>query len=89
MTKNKKDITNRLSYSHGHIQAIKRMVDEDVYCIDIIHQIEAVEASLKKIKEKILQNHLQTCLITAIKSDEPKKREKVLGELFELYKKSS
>lgn len=86
-SKKSKDIYNRLSYLEGHCGAIKRMVDEGAYCIDIIHQIEAVEAALKKVKEKILENHLNSCVTTAIKSNNGKERVKVIGELMEVFKK--
>jgi len=85
----KKDILNRISYVEGHCAAIKRMVDEGVYCIDVIHQIEAIESALKKIKEKILENHLDTCVTTAIKGNNEKQRAKVLGELMEIFKKNN
>lgn len=85
--KTKKDIVNRLSYVEGHCRAIKKMVNEDVYCIDVIHQIEAVESALKIIKEKILENHLDTCVTTAIKGKNEKARKKVLAELLEVYRK--
>lgn len=87
--KTKKDFINRLSYIEGHCRAVKRMVDENKYCIDIIHQIEAVEAGLRKIKEKILKDHLDTCVTTAIRGSNGKAREKVLGELLEVYKKNN
>lgn len=84
---NRKDILNRLSYLEGHCRAIKRMVEDGTYCIEIIHQVEAVEAALRKVKEKILENHLHTCVTTAIKGDSETTREKVLTELLEVYKK--
>lgn len=85
--KTQKDILNRLSYLEGHCGAIKRMIREGKYCIDIIHQIEAVEAALKRVKEKILENHLETCVTMAIKGKDEQKRKKVIGELLELFKK--
>jgi DNA-binding FrmR family transcriptional regulator len=87
METNKKEILNRFSYLEGHCGAIKRMVENERYCIDIIHQIEAVEAALKKVKEKILENHLNTCVTTAIKSENENQRKKVIKELLEVYKK--
>ena len=87
MNKAKKDIVNRLSYLEGHIRAIKKMVEEGRYCIEIIHQIEAVEAALKKVKEKVLENHLDTCVTTAIKGKDEKRRREVIKELMEVYKK--
>jgi len=63
------------------------MVEEGKYCIDVIHQIEAVEAALKKVKEIILENHLNTCVTTAISGKNEKDRKRVLGELLEIFKK--
>lgn len=85
--KTKREVLNRLSYLKGHCGAIKRMVEEGRYCIDVIHQIEAVEAALKRVKEKILENHLDTCVTVAIKSRDEEKRKKVIGELLEMFKK--
>jgi len=87
--KSKKEILNRLSYLEGHCRAVRRMIDEGVYCIDVIHQIEAIEAALKKVKEKILENHLDTCVTTAIKSSSEDARKKVITELIEVYKKKN
>ena len=83
----KKEILNRLSYLEGHCGAVKKMVDEDRYCIEIIHQIEAVEAALKKVKQKILENHLGTCVTTAIQGKDLKERKRVIGELLEIFEK--
>lgn len=87
--KDKKEILNRLSYLEGHCGAVRRMIEEGKYCIDVIHQIEAVEAALKRVKEKILEDHLQTCVITAIKGSSEEKRKKVLNELLEVYKRNN
>lgn len=89
MEKDNKEILNRLSYLEGHCGAIKKMIEEGRYCIDVIHQIEAVEAALKKVKEIILKNHLDTCVTTAIKGKNESERKRVLEELLEVYKKSS
>ena len=83
--KNKKEILNRLSYLEGHCRAISQMIDDDKYCIDIIFQLEAVEAALKKVREKILEDHLSTCVTTAIKGNDEKERKRILGELMEVY----
>ncbi|PIV01863.1 transcriptional regulator [Candidatus Shapirobacteria bacterium CG03_land_8_20_14_0_80_39_12] len=85
--KNKKEITNRLSYLEGHCRGIRKMVEDGSYCIDVIHQIEAVEAALKKVKEKILADHLETCVTTAIKGEDERERKRVLDELLEVYQK--
>lgn len=85
--KSKKEILNRLSYLEGHCGAVRRMIEEGRYCIDVIHQIEAVEAALKKVKEIILENHLETCVTTAIKGEDEATRKRIIKELLEVYKK--
>jgi DNA-binding FrmR family transcriptional regulator len=61
------------------------MVDEDAYCIDLIQQIQAVQAALGKISTKILDDHLHTCLITAVRGEDVEERERVLQEISDLY----
>ena len=62
------------------------MVDEGKYCIGIIEQVEAVQAVLGKVNEIILENHLRTCVTTAIRSDDPDQREAVIGEILQVFR---
>ena len=57
-----------MNYLIGHLKAVKAMVEEDRYCIDIIRQNQAVMAALQKVNEIILDNHLHTCVTSAIKN---------------------
>lgn len=61
------------------------MVEDDTYCIDIIRQIQAVQAALNKVSSQVLDGHLNSCLITAIRGDDPQERERVLKEIAEIY----
>ena len=66
------------------------MVDEDAYCIDIIKQIQAVQAALSKVSTMMLDNHLRTCVSTAIRGDDADERERILEEVtgvFEMHSK--
>jgi DNA-binding FrmR family transcriptional regulator len=83
------DISLRLKSIEGHVRGIERMVNEDAYCIDVIRQIQAVQAALNKVSAKILDNHLNSCLITAVRGDDPKDRERVLMEISEVFVASS
>lgn len=85
--KSGKEVANRLNYVVGHLKANLRMVEEGRYCIDIIHQNEAVIAALRKVNEIILKNHLDTCVTEAIRGKSEKEKERVFGELMEVYKK--
>ena len=79
------DTLRRLKSIEGHVRGIERMVEEDAYCIDIIRQIQAVQAALGKVNNLILDNHLNSCLITAVRGDDPEERERVLSEISEVY----
>lgn len=79
------DVQKRLKTVEGHIRGIERMVEEDVYCIDIIRQIQAVQSSLNKVSAIVLEGHLNSCLITAIQGEDPLQREKVLKEIADVF----
>jgi DNA-binding FrmR family transcriptional regulator len=79
------EASKRLKNIEGHIHGIQRMVDEEVYCIDIIKQIQAVQAALRKVNLMILDEHLNSCLISAIRGDDPNERERVLHELTNVF----
>jgi DNA-binding FrmR family transcriptional regulator len=64
----------------GHLRGITRMVEEDAYCIDVIRQIQAVEAALNKVSSQILEGHLNSCVTTAIQGNNKAERERVLKE---------
>lgn len=79
----------RLKTIEGHLKGVIRMVEEDAYCIDVIRQIQAVDAALNKVSTQILENHLNSCVITAIKGDDPEEREKVIKEITEVFEMSA
>jgi DNA-binding FrmR family transcriptional regulator len=78
----KQAILNRLKSIEGHVRGVQRMVDEDAYCIDIINQSLAVQRALDKVNSLILERHLQTCVTTAIRGDDPAERERVIDEIL-------
>jgi DNA-binding FrmR family transcriptional regulator len=75
----------RLKNVEGHIRGVERMVEDGAYCIDVIRQIQAVQAALNKISAEILDNHLNSCLITAMRGENPEERERVLKEILDVY----
>lgn len=79
----------RLKNVEGHVRGIERMLDEEVYCIDVIRQIQAVQAALNKITTIILDEHLNSCLITAVRGDNPDERERVLREISDVFEAST
>lgn len=81
----KNGVKQRLASAAGHINGISRMVEEDAYCIDVIGQINAVQAALNKVSTLILDNHLHTCVTTAVRGDDPEERERVLKEITSVF----
>jgi DNA-binding FrmR family transcriptional regulator len=79
----------RLKTIEGHLKGIVRMVEENAYCIDVIRQIQAVEAALNKTSAQILEEHLNSCVITAIRGDSEQERERVLKEIAEVFEMSN
>jgi DNA-binding FrmR family transcriptional regulator len=80
-----KDIVGRLKTIEGHVRGVQRMVEENAYCIDLIRQIQAIQAALGKVTTKILDDHLNSCLITAVRGEDQAAREQVLKEIAEVY----
>ncbi|MFT5194100.1 MAG: DNA-binding FrmR family transcriptional regulator [Cellvibrionaceae bacterium] len=81
----KKTLDRRLASAAGHLKGIQRMVNEDKYCIDVIKQIQAVQAALDKVKTIILDEHLHTCVSAAIRGDDVAEREKMLAEVTSVF----
>ena len=78
----------RLKTIEGHIRGVQRMVEEDAYCIDVIRQIQAVQGALDKVSTIILEEHLNSCLITAVRGEDPAERERVLQEIIDVFEAS-
>lgn len=81
----KQAVSQRLASAGGHIKGIERMVQENAYCIDVIRQIQAVQAALSKISTMVLDNHLHTCVTTAIQGDNAGEREAMLQEITSVF----
>jgi DNA-binding FrmR family transcriptional regulator len=81
----KQGILNRLRSIEGHVRGVQRMVEEGAYCIDIINQNLAVQRALEKVNSLILEQHLQTCVTTAIREDDPAERERVITEILSVF----
>lgn len=65
--KHRKKVIDRLSRIEGHIRGIKKMVEEDRDCPDLLHQMAAVKAALNKTGELILEDHIESCMVDAVK----------------------
>ena len=81
----KTGVIRGLQSVEGHVRGIQRMVEEDQYCIDVIKQISAAQAALAKMQQIILDDHLHSCVTTAIRGDDPVRREAVIDEIMGVF----
>jgi DNA-binding FrmR family transcriptional regulator len=79
---NKPDVLKRLAFIEGHLQGIRRMVEEDKYCVDILKQTYAVRRAIEKMEGLMLDNHLHTCVLEGVREG---RDEQVIHELLQLY----
>ena len=75
----------RLKKVAGQVAGIQRMVEEDRYCVDVLHQISAVEGALDKVGRLMLASHVETCVAGAIASGKPADRKQKLDELMDVF----
>ena len=80
----KKAATARLARIEGQVRGIGRMIADDRYCIDVMNQIEAVKAALKKLEDEILKDHIAHCVEHAIVSGDAKDQRQKVAELVEI-----
>lgn len=81
-----KDLINRLSRIEGQVRGIKRMVEEDYYCPDILVQVSAVNAALNSFNKVLLANHIRTCVAEDIKAGKEETIDELVLTLQKLMK---
>lgn len=64
----KKEATLRLKVAAGHLDGVRRMVENDAYCVDLMKQLAAVQGTLERVQQVFLRNHLSSCVSTAIQN---------------------
>ena len=82
MSEAKAAALKRLNYIEGHLSGVRKMLEEDKYCVDILKQTYAVRRAIEKMESILLEGHLQTCAIDGIKNG---REEEVVEELKDLY----
>ena len=81
-----KDLINRLSRIEGQIRGIKRMVEEDAYCPDILIQVSAANAALNSFNKVLLSNHIRTCVADDIRAGKDETINELVNTLQKLMK---
>lgn len=79
----KKDLSNRLKKIEGQIRGINKMIEENIYCDDVLNQITSVKSALNGVSKMLLEAHIKSCVVEQIKNGE----DEVVEELMETIKK--
>ena len=74
-------VLKRLAYAEGHLAGVRRMIEQDTYCVDVLKQTYAVRRAIEKAESKMLEGHLHHCVVDGIERGDAA----VLDELVELY----
>jgi len=82
MMASKEDAIKRLTYIEGHLRGIRKMVEEDAYCVDVLKQTYAVQRAIEKFEQLLVQDHIKGCVPEGIREG---RDEQVLTELTELF----
>jgi DNA-binding FrmR family transcriptional regulator len=90
MSKQHKAATlKRLSRIEGQVRGLSRMVEEDRYCIDIVTQISAVRAALRRVEEEVMREHISHCVEHAIQSGDRAEQRRKIAELMDVLSRSA
>jgi DNA-binding FrmR family transcriptional regulator len=87
MPKDRSNIVNRLRRIEGQVRGISQMVTDDRYCIDILHQVQAVKSALASVESAILKDHAARCVADAISSGNVAEQREKFNELVDLFDK--
>lgn len=85
----RRQIMARLRSVAGHVRGVERMVEDDAYCVNVMKQVLAIQRALDRINAMLLEDHLEHCATTAIRSSDARKRERTISELLEVFEMSS
>ncbi len=75
------DVLRRIAYIEGHLNGVRKMIEQDTYCVDVLKQTYAVRRAIEKMESKLLRGHLHHCVVAGIERGD----DGVLDELVELY----
>lgn len=81
----KRKVLHRMKIARGHLDRVIKMLEEDAYCVDVIHQSQAVQQALKKADNALLECHLECCVVDGIKKGNAKQ---VIDEVVAVVRKA-
>ena len=85
----REQVQKRIRRISGQVAGIERMIEEDRYCVDVLHQVAAVRAALDGVGKLILRSHVETCVADALVSGRPKDRKEKIDEMLDVFSKFS
>jgi DNA-binding FrmR family transcriptional regulator len=81
-TDTKTDVLKRINFIAGHLDGVRKMVEQDKYCVDVLKQTYAIRRAIEKMESIMLDGHLHTCVVDGIREG---RDDQVLAELTQLY----
>lgn len=88
-SRTKAGLLSRLRTIEGHVRGILRMVEADAYCPEVLTQALAVERAIDGFVFELLEQHLETCFVTAVRGEDQQDRERALRELLDVFRSSA
>lgn len=85
--KEKEQMTNRLKRIEGQVRGIQKMIEEDRYCVDVLVQVSAINAALKKVGYSLMERHTKTCVSDAIRSGDGDEQIQELMKVIQQFSK--
>ncbi len=79
-----KAVLNRMSRAIGHLNAVKKMIEDGRDCSDILIQLSAVKAEITNLSKVILKDHIDLCIVDAVKTNDEEAMEKLKGAIDKL-----
>ncbi len=83
----KEDVLRRLNRIEGQVKGVKRLVEEDTYCVDVMTQVSSIHEALRGVGKILMRNHLQHCVTDALRDGDQEKAEKTYQEMMDLIYK--
>lgn len=80
----KRRLLSRLRRAEGQVAAVRRMIEEDSYCVDVLTQVAAARGALVRVGDSVLRNHVETCLASALRSEDEEARVDKIDELMDV-----
>ena len=87
MQADRKDVLNRIATIEGHLRGIRKMIEDDAYCVDILKQTYAVQRAIAKLEDSLLEGHLSCCVPQGYAEGRQDEVSAELRQLFQLARR--